>query len=51
MNKCGNLAFIHIKVIAGPFTKLVDKVEKDDNVVHRVGDESFVVRVPLASEL
>jgi hypothetical protein len=38
-------------VNAGPSLKFVHKVKKDDHVLHRVGDESSVVRVPLACEL
>jgi hypothetical protein len=51
VNKCGNFAFFDIEVNAGPFAKLVHKVKKDDNVLHRGGDESAVIRVPLACEL
>ena len=51
LNKCGNLAFIHIKVNAGPFAELVYQVEKDDHDVHRDGADRSVIIVPFAGEL
>ena len=49
MEKCGNLAFVGIKMNVGLFAKLVDHIEKGDLVLHRVVDESSVIRIPLAS--
>ncbi len=51
LDKCVKLAFIYIEVNAGPIAKLVYYVEKDEHVVHRVGDESVVIRIPLVGEL
>ena len=51
VEKCGNLAFIGIKMNAGPFSELVEQFEKGDRVLHRVCDESLVIRIPLAGKL
>ena len=45
------IAFAGIKVNAGPFAELGDLVKKDDHVLHRVGDESSAIHVPLAGKL
>ena len=41
----GDLAIFYIKVNAGPCDELVNYVEEDGQVLHRVSDESSVVRV------
>ena len=51
MNKRNDLAFVGIKINAEPFAELVDHAKKDDHVLDQVGDESSVVRVPLAGKL
>ena len=51
MDKCGDLAFVGIKMNAGPFAELVGEFEKGDHVLHRVGDESSVIRMPLPGRL
>ena len=51
VDKRNYLAFVDIKVNVGPLAKLVDQVKKDDHVLHRLGDESSVTRVPLAGKL
>jgi hypothetical protein len=51
LEKRGMLAFIYIEVNAGPAAKLVYYVEKDEHVLHRVGDESVVFSIPLAGEI
>ena len=51
VDECGNLAFVGIKMNAGPFAELVDQIEKGDKVLHRVGDESSDIHIPLAGEL
>jgi hypothetical protein len=51
VNKRDDFAFVGIEANAGPSAKLVHKVEKDDHVLHRVGDVSSVIRVPLVGEL
>jgi len=51
VEKCGDLAFVGNKMNAGPFVELVDQVEKEDHVLHRVGDESSVIRIPLAGKM
>ena len=48
VNKCGDIVFVGIKINDGPFAELVDQMEKGDHVLNRVGDESSVIRVPLA---
>ena len=45
------LAFTNIKVNDEPRAKLVHQVKKDDHVLHRVGDESSGIRVPLFEKL
>jgi hypothetical protein len=51
VDKRSYLAFVGIKTNAGHFAELLDPVKKDDHVLHRVGDESSVIRVPLAGKL
>ena len=51
VNKRSYLAFVGIKMNAGPFAELVDQVKKDDHVLDRVGDEGSVDRVPFAGKL
>ena len=51
MNKRSDLAFVDLKVNAGPFAELVDQVKKDDHVLVRVSNEGSVARVSLASKL
>ncbi len=51
VNKYGNFAFVDIEVNAGAFAKFINEVEKDDHVLHRAGDDSSAILVPLASEL
>ncbi len=51
LEKCGNLAFVGIKMNNGPFAVLIDQIEKGDHVFHRVGDESSIIRIPLAGKL
>jgi hypothetical protein len=51
VNKCGDLAFIDIKVNAGPLAESVHKVKKDDHILHHVGDESAVIRIPLVGKM
>ncbi len=51
VDKYSDLAFADIKMNAGPHTELVNKIKRDDNVLHRVGDESSVIRVPFAGRL
>ncbi len=51
VSRRGNFAYICIEVNAGTYARLVHKVEKDDHVLHRFGDDSSVIRVPLADEL
>jgi len=51
-DKRSNFAFASIKVNASrPFVEFVDQVKMDDHVLHRVGDESFVIRLLLAGKL
>ena len=51
VDKCSILTFVAIKAYAGSFAELVDRVKKIDHVHHRVGDESSIIRVKLASKL
>ena len=51
VDKRSDLAFSGIKVNARLFAELVDQVKKDDHVLHRVGDERSVIRVPLVGKL
>jgi hypothetical protein len=51
MDKRCDFAFADIKVNARPLAELVDQVKKDDHVLNRIGDESSVIRVPLAGKL
>ncbi len=51
VDKFGDLAFVGVQINPGPLAELVDQVEKGDHVLHRVGDESVVVRVPLAGQV
>jgi hypothetical protein len=51
VDKCGDLAFVGIKMNAVPFAELLVKVEKGDHVLHRVVYESSVVRVPRVGQL
>ena len=48
VDECGDIASVAIKMNVGPFTELVDHVEKGDHVLHIVSDESSFIRVPLA---
>ena len=51
VDKRNDFAFADIKVNAIPLTELVDKVEKDEHVLHQIGDESSVISVPLAGKV
>ena len=51
VNKRGDLAFADIKMNAEPFAELVDQVKKDDHVLHRVGNKSSIIRVPLVGKM
>ena len=51
VDKHSDLAFVGIKMNAGPFPELVDQVKKDDHALHKVGDESYGIRVPLDGKL
>jgi len=51
VNKRSDLAFVGIKMNAGPFAEFIDQIKKDDHVLDRVGDEGTVVRVPFAGKL
>jgi hypothetical protein len=46
-----DIVFAGIKVNAGPFAELVDQVKKDNHVLHRLGDERSVIRVPPVGKL
>ena len=51
VDKRSDFAFVDITVNVGQRTELVDHIKKDDHVLHRINDESSVIRIPLASKL
>jgi hypothetical protein len=51
VDKRSDLAFADIRVNAGSLAELVDQVKKDELVLHRVGDESSAICVPLVGKL